>query len=148
MWVWVWVSVCANMRVRVLAYGCMHAWVRACAYTFVCAEVRTCMRVRVRQHTRTCVHICVRVRVPLCDCVSLHTGMRARMCAYVSACGVYVPNMCVCVCVPLLFLHHLRPGNLQWGWLACPKGSPAHTPLLVLLYLLLSPLLSNLAGCC
>jgi hypothetical protein len=22
--------VCANMRVRVLAYGCMHAWVRAC----------------------------------------------------------------------------------------------------------------------
>jgi hypothetical protein len=42
--------------------------------------------------------------------------------------------------VPSLFLHHLRPGSFQLGWLACP----AHTQILVLLVLLLvNPLLSN-----
>ena len=98
------VFVCMRVRVRVCAcaraclwlYACMGACM--CVRICVCAEVRTCMRVRVRQRTRTCV-----LRVYRC------TGVRARMFAYVGACRGCVHEN---VCLPFLFLHHLRPGNL------------------------------------
>jgi len=70
--------------------------------------------------TQVCVHGCVRVQ----GCVN----------ADVHACGGGCMHICVkSVGVSFLVLRHLRPGNLQWGWLACP----AHTQTLVLLVLLL-----------
>ena len=72
-------NVCVRMRVGVLAYGCMHAWVRACAYAFACVSrfVHARMHVRVCQRTRTCMYKCARACV--FTCVSVHTGVRARM---------------------------------------------------------------------
>ena len=50
-------------------------------------------------------------------------------------------HICVkSVRVSLLILHHLRPGNLQWGWLACTANTQT---LVLLVLLLLNPLLSN-----
>jgi len=39
-----------------------------------------------------------------------------------------------------MILHHPHPGNLQWGWLACPADTQT---LVLLVLLLLNPLLSN-----
>ena len=104
----------------------MHACMCACAYMCKCA----CMHL----FTRTCVFVCA----------SVHTGLRACMCA---CAGV---RECRCarmrgwvhahMRVSFLILHHLRPGNLQWGWLACTANT--QTPVLLVL-LLLNPLLSN-----
>ena len=71
---------CVDMRVRVLAYNCMHACVGAC----MCVNV----------HKRVCI-VCTCKYLCVFACVSVHTGVRARMCAYVSACGGYVlDNVC------------------------------------------------------
>jgi hypothetical protein len=141
------VCMCACLHVHKLARAraCLwlYACVGACMCVYICvqAEVCTCMLV----HTCVNTHACTFTRVFVC--ASVHTGLRACMCARA---GV---RACTCarmlgwvhahmreVCVSFLFLHHLRPGNLQWGWLACP----AHTQTLVLLVLLLlNPLLSN-----
>ena len=79
----------------------------------------------------------LRTYVCVCVCICAHRFACMHMCAYA---GV---GACTCVKsvrVSFLFLHHLRPGDLKWGWLACP----AHTQTLVLLVLLLlNPLLSN-----
>jgi len=111
------VGACMCVRICVCAecWGlCMHACTCTCMSTY----------------TYMCVYVCVFMYLCVFVCVSVQTGVRAHMCAYVGACGGCVhENVCVCVCVPFLFLHHLRPGNLQQGWHACPKGSPAHTPL-------------------
>jgi len=131
-------NACVCMRVRVLAYGCMHAWVRACAYAFAC----------VLRFVHACVYVCVSVHVHVNTCACACTIVCLRVCLCTQVCvhvceHVRGMRACTRVCVPFLFLQHLRPGNHQCGWLACPKGNPAHTQTLVLLYLLLSPLLSN-----
>ena len=45
---------CVNMRVRVLPYACMHAWVCVCAYAFAC----------VLRFVHAGVYVCVCVHVP------------------------------------------------------------------------------------
>ena len=57
-----------------------------------------------------------------------------QMCAHAG-------DICVkSVRVSFLILHPLRPGNLQWGWLACTAKTQT---LVLLVLLLLNPLLSN-----
>ena len=106
-------------------HACMYAYMCKCACMYLFA--RTCFFVCICAHRFACVHVCVRVQ----GCVN----------ADVRACRAGCMHICVkSVRVSFLFLHHLRPGNLQWGWLACT----AHTQILVLLVLLLlNPLLSN-----
>jgi len=73
------------------------------------------------------VHVCVRMQ----GCVN----------ADVRACGGGCMHICVkSVRVSFLVLRHLRPGNLQWGWLACTANSQT---LVLLVLLLLNPLLLN-----
>ena len=73
------------------------------------------------------MHVCVRMQ----GCVN----------ADVRACGGGCMHICVkSVRVSFLILHHLRPGNLQWGWLACTANTQT---LVLLVLLLLDPLLSN-----
>ena len=140
----------ACKRVRVHAYVCMcvcmrvcvHACARACLWLYacmgacmcvricVCAEVRTCMRVRVRQRTRTCVFACV----------SVHRCA----CTYVCVCG-RVQGMRARECVSAVSVPASSPPWKPLVGLAC---MPCLYSTLVLLYLLLSTLLSNLVGCC
>jgi len=129
--------VCMRVRACAYAFACVLRFVHACVY--VCERVRTCVQ--------TCARACTFTHVPVC--LRVHLSHRFA-CMYCARAGV---RACTCarmlgwvhahmreVCVSFLFLHHLRPGNLQWGWLACP----AHTQTLVLLVLLLlNPLLSN-----
>ena len=73
------------------------------------------------------MHVCVRVQ----GCVN----------ADVRACGGGCMHICVkSVRVLFLILHHLRPGYLQWGWLACTANTQT---LVLLVLLLLNSLLSN-----
>ena len=104
--------VCTKMHVRVLAYGCIFAWVCACAYTFAC--VLSCVH--------ACVYVCVRVHVPfrtyVCFCVCICAHRFA--CMYVCACRGAWMQMCAhagvgactyawkSVRVSFLVLRHLR----------------------------------------
>jgi len=144
--------VCANMRVCVLAYGCiLYVCVGACMCVYICmrAKVRTCMRVCVRartcvnaractfSHVRVflCVHLCTKVCVLVC--VRVQGCVNADVRAFRGGCM----HICVkSVRVLFLILHHLRPGYLQWGWLACTANTQT---LVLLVLLLLNPLLSN-----
>jgi len=73
------------------------------------------------------VHVCVRLQ----GCVN----------ADVRACGGGCMHICVkSVRASFLVLRHLRPGNLQWGCLACTANTQT---LVLLVLLLLNPLLSN-----
>ena len=87
------------------------------------------------------VHVPFRTYVCFCVCICAHRFVQGCVNADVRACGGGCMHICMkSVRVSFLFLHHLHPGNLQWGWLACT----AHTQTLVLLaLLLLNPLLSN-----
>ena len=108
----------------------MHACMRACAYMCVKAHASAFTHIRVC----LCVHLCTQVCVHVCVRVQGCVHVCARVQGWVHAQRVKS------VRVSFLFLHHLRPGNPQWGWLACP----AHTLTLVLLVLLLlNTLLSN-----
>jgi len=100
---------------------------RGCVHVRIHAEVRTCMRVCVRARTCVNAHICVRLQ----GCVN----------AGVRACGGGCMHICVkSVRVWFPILHHLRPGNLQWDWLACTTNTQT---LVLLVLLLLNPLLLN-----
>jgi len=80
--------------------------------------------------TQICVHVCVRLQ----GCVN----------ADVRACGGGCMHICVkSVRVSFLVLRHLRPGNLQWGWLTCTANTQT---LVLLVLLLLNPLLEPLAA--
>ena len=120
-------------------------------YVYICvrAEVRTCMRVCVR--ARTCVnahactfsHVRMLLCVHLCTQVCMHVCVRLQGCvnADVRACGGGCMHICVkSVRVSFLVLRHLRPGNLQWGWLACTTNTQTRV---LLVLLLLDPLLLN-----
>ena len=102
--------VCTKMHVRVLAYGCIFAWVCACAYTFacvlscvhacvyVCVRARTCVNARACtfSHVRVflCVHLCTQVRVHVCVRVQGCMNCRfARVRGWVHA---HLREECVC----------------------------------------------------
>ena len=100
--------VCTKMHVRVLAYGCIFAWVCACAYTFACVQrfVHACVGVRARtcvtaractfSHVRVflCVHLCTQVRVHVCVRVQGCMNCRfARVRGWVHA---HLREECVC----------------------------------------------------
>ena len=142
---------CVCMHVRKHACACACSWLYA--YVGVCMCVCVCLHACVLRLVHACVYVCVSVHVcvwDVCACMYMPLFVCLCICAHRYACR-YV---CVCACVrgcvhaqlsesvrvPFLSLHHLRPGNHQWGWLACPLSNSAHT--LVLLYLLLNPLLS------
>ena len=84
--------------------------------------------------THTCVFVCASVHTGLRACMCARAGVRECRCARMR--GWVHAHMRV----SFLILHHLRPGNLQWGWLACTANT--QTPVLLVL-LLLNPLLSN-----
>ena len=81
----------------------------------VCERARTCVNARACTFSHVRVFLCVHLCTQVCaGCVN----------ADVRACGGGCMHICVkSVRVSFLFLHHLRPENLQWGWLACT----AHT---------------------
>jgi hypothetical protein len=131
MFVWV----CKRLRVH------EHAWVRARAYAFACGLrfVHACAYVCVSEHVRVCIRVRVHVHEPLCVCMCICAYRCA--CTYVSACrGCVHARECVCrFCSCIISALETFSGV----GLPCPKGNPAHTQTLVLLYLLLIPLLSN-----
>ena len=91
----------------------MHACMSACAYMCKCA----CMYL----FARTCVFVCASVHT---GCVRVCVRLQGCVNADVRACGGGCMHICVkSVRVSFLILHHLRPGNLQWGWLACTANT-------------------------
>jgi hypothetical protein len=122
----------------------MHIYI--CVYICVHAEVRTCIRMCACAYICKCACMYLYARTCVCVCICAHRFACMYVCAWcvhsdVRSCGGGCMHICMkSVRVSFLFLHHLHPGNLQWGWLACT----AHTQTLVLLaLLLLNPLLSN-----
>ena len=108
----------------------MHACMSACAYMCKCA----CMYL----FARTCVFVCASVHT---GCVRVCVRLQGCVNAGVRACGGGCMHICVkSVRVWFPILHHLRPGNLQWDWLACTTNTQT---LVLLVLLLLNPLLSN-----
>ena len=116
-----------------------HAWVRARAYAFACGLrfVHACAYVCVSEHVRVCIRVRVHVHEPLCVCMCICAYRCA--CTYVSACrGCVHARECVCrFCSCIISALETFSGV----GLPCPKGNPAHTQTLVLLYLLLNSLL-------
>jgi hypothetical protein len=110
---------------------CVHAC-SACVCICIHAGVPACTRVRVRE--RACTFVCLREGE-----ICAHRFACTYVCVCARAWGCVHAHVRRSVRVSFLLLHHLCPGDLQWGWLACPWGNPAHTQNLVLLYLLLNP---------